>query len=110
MTMSAEAAWTSARNGSASGWTAADSPKVSVDRQGDALLTWTAGDLSTTYSYQRVQTRAKFANGTKGAIRTLSPDGASMAWPKADSDDTGDSAVAWEQDSHPGTIKSVTGS
>ncbi|MGP4085379.1 hypothetical protein [Streptomyces sp. KR55] len=97
--MSAEAAWTSAWNVSASGWTAADSPKASVDRQGDALLTWTAGDLSTTYSYQRVQTRVKFANGTTGAIRTLSPDGASVAWPEADSDDTGDSAVVWEQDS-----------
>ncbi|MBZ9644529.1 hypothetical protein [Streptomyces sp. PSKA30] len=107
--MSAEAAWTSAWNVSASGWTAADSPKVSVDRQGDVLLTWTAGDLSTTYSYQRVQTRVKFANGTTGAIRTLSPDGASVAWPEADSDDTGDSAVVWEEDSHPGTIKSVTG-
>jgi hypothetical protein len=97
--MNAEAAWTSAWNVSASGWMAADSPKVSVDRQGDALLAWTAGDLSTTYSYQRVQTRVKYANGTTGAIRTLSPDGASVAWPEADSDDTGDSAVVWEQDS-----------
>ncbi|MEU8849827.1 hypothetical protein AB0C70_27195 [Streptomyces sp. NPDC048564] len=97
--MSAEAAWTSTWNVSASGWTADDSPKVSVDRQGDALLTWTAGDLSTTYSYRRVQTRVKFANGTTGAVRTLSPDGTSVAWPEADSDDTGDSAVVWEQDS-----------
>ncbi|GGS85622.1 hypothetical protein GCM10010254_01680 [Streptomyces chromofuscus] len=99
MALNAEAAWTSAWSVSASGWFAADSPQVSVDRQGDALLAWTAGDLSTTYSYQRVQTRVKFANGTTGAIRTLSPDGAAVAWPEIDSDDTGDSAVVWEQDS-----------
>ncbi|MFI8889110.1 hypothetical protein [Streptomyces paradoxus] len=99
MAVNAEAAWTSAWNVSASGWFAADSPQVSVDRQGDALLAWTAGDLSTTYSYQRVQTRVKFANGTTGAIRTLSPDGAAVSWPETGSDDTGDSAVVWQQDS-----------
>ncbi|MGW3513476.1 hypothetical protein [Streptomyces sp. NPDC000994] len=99
MALNAEAAWTATWDVSASGWSAADSPQVSVDRQGDALLAWTAGDLSTTYSYQRVQTRVKFANGTTGAIRTLSPDGAAVSWPEADSDDTGDSAVVWQQDS-----------
>ncbi|MFG2121962.1 hypothetical protein [Streptomyces sp. NPDC048710] len=97
--MDAEAAWTSSWNVSASGWSAADSPQVSVDRQGDALLAWTAGDMSTTYSYQRVQTRVRYASGTKGAIRTLSPDGAAVSWPEIASDDTGDSAVVWQQDS-----------
>lgn len=97
--MNAEAAWTSSWNVSASGWSAADSPQVSVDRQGDALLAWTAGDMSTTYSYQRVQTRVRYASGTKGAIRTLSPDGAAVSWPEIASDDTGDSAVVWQQDS-----------
>ncbi|MGW2746889.1 hypothetical protein [Streptomyces sp. NPDC001450] len=97
--MNAEAAWTSSWSVSASGWSAADSPQVSVDRQGDALLAWTAGDMSTTYSYQRVQTRVRYASGTKGAIRTLSPDGAAVSWPEIASDDTGDSAVVWQQDS-----------
>ncbi|MGW2701561.1 hypothetical protein [Streptomyces sp. NPDC001340] len=97
--MNAEAAWTSSWNVSASGWSAADSPQVSVDRQGDALLAWTAGDMSTTYSYQRVQTRVRYASGTRGAIRTLSPDGAAVSWPEIASDDTGDSAVVWQQDS-----------
>ncbi|MFJ9865235.1 hypothetical protein [Streptomyces sp. NPDC101165] len=97
--MNAEAAWTSSWSVSASGWSAADSPQVSVDRQGDALLAWTAGDMSTTYSYQRVQTRVQYASGTKGAIRTLSPDGAAVSWPEIASDDTGDSAVVWQQDS-----------
>ncbi|WP_225320622.1 hypothetical protein [Streptomyces luteolifulvus] len=100
LSMSAQAAWTSTWNVSAPGWSPADTPKVSVDRQGDALLTWTAGDLSTQYSYQQVQIRTKFANGTTGPIRTLTPEGASIAWPEADSDDTGDSAVVWEQDGH----------
>lgn len=109
MAVNAEAAWTSAWNVSASGWSAADSPQVSVDRQGDALPAWTAGDLSTTYSYQRVQTRVRFANGITGAIPTLSPDGAAVAWPEADSDDTGDSAVVWQQETFPYPIKSVTG-
>ncbi|UXY28826.1 hypothetical protein [Streptomyces sp. HUAS TT20] len=99
MAINAEAAWTSSWNVSASGWSAADSPQVSVDRQGDALLAWTAGDMSTTYSYQRVQTRVQYASGTKGAIRTLSPDGAAVSWPETASDDTGDSAVVWQQDS-----------
>jgi hypothetical protein len=98
--MNAEAAWTSAWNVSATGWTADDSPKVSVDRQGDALLAWRACDLSTTYCYYRIQARVKTASGTTGAIRNLSPEGASVAWPEADSDDTGDSAVVWEQDGH----------
>ncbi|WP_255949358.1 hypothetical protein [Streptomyces odontomachi] len=111
MAVSAEAAWTAEWNVSASGWTAADSPQVSVDRQGDALLAWTAGDLSTTYSFQRVQTRVKFADGTMGEIRTLSPEGAAAAWPEVDSDDTGDSAVVWEQDSQVmGQRVSATGS
>ncbi|WP_256096997.1 hypothetical protein [Streptomyces agglomeratus] len=100
VTMNAQAAWTSAWNVSPSGWTADDSPRVSVDRQGDALLTWRACDLSTTYCHYRIQTRVKSASGTTGAIRTLSPEGASVTWPEADSDDTGDSAVVWEQDGH----------
>lgn len=95
----AAAAWSAEWNVSADGWFAADSPQVSVDGEGDALLAWTAGDLSTTYSYQQVQTRVKYADGTTGDIHTLSPVGASAAWPEADSDDTGDSAVVWEQDS-----------
>jgi hypothetical protein len=100
LTMTAEAAWTSTWNVSATGWSGSDSPQVAVDRQGDSLLAWTACDESTTYCYQRVQVRVRTASGTTGAIRTLSPDGASVAWPEVASDDTGDSAVVWEQDSH----------
>ncbi|MGQ4388550.1 hypothetical protein [Streptomyces sp. SAS_270] len=97
--MNAEAAWTSTWSVSASGWAPDDSPTVSVDRQGDALLAWNACDLSTPGCYYRIQTRVKTASGTVTAIRTLSPDGAAPSWPEAASDDTGDSAVVWQQDS-----------
>lgn len=100
VTLNAQAAWTSTWNVSASGWTADDSPRVAVDRQGDALLTWRACDTSTTYCHYRIQTRTRTASGTAGTVRSLSPEGASVAWPEVDSDDTGDSAVVWEQDGH----------
>ncbi|MFB6678171.1 hypothetical protein ACFCWG_38310 [Streptomyces sp. NPDC056390] len=61
LAMNAEAAWTSAWNVSASGWTPDDSPTVSVDRQGDALPAWNGCDLSTPGCYYRIQTRVKFA-------------------------------------------------
>ncbi|WP_236053269.1 MULTISPECIES: hypothetical protein [Streptomyces] len=99
MAMNAEAAWTATWSVSASGWTPDDSPTVSVDRQGDALLVWNACDLSTPGCYYRIQARVKTAGGTVTAIRTLSPDGAAPSWPQAASDDTGDSAVVWQQDS-----------
>ncbi|MFE6958630.1 hypothetical protein [Streptomyces sp. NPDC057696] len=61
LAMNAEAAWTSAWNVSASGWTPDDSPTVSVDRQGDALPAWNGCDLSTPGCCYRIQTRVKFA-------------------------------------------------
>ncbi|MFJ8081910.1 hypothetical protein ACIQ6Y_14990 [Streptomyces sp. NPDC096205] len=100
LSMSAEAAWTSTWNVSASGWIGSDSPQVAVDRQGDSLLAWTACDQATSGCYFRVQTRVRTAAGTTGAIRTLSPDGAAPNWPEVASDDTGDSAVVWQQDGH----------
>lgn len=100
LTMPAEAAtWTSTYNVSASGWLGTDSPTVAVDRQGDALLVWTACDNSNTSGcYYQVQARIKPASGSMGSIKTLSPLGAVSAWPQAASDDDGDSAVVWEQD------------
>jgi hypothetical protein len=92
------ATWTSTYNISATGWLGSDSPTVAVDRQGDALLVWTACDSSTPYCMQRVQARIKPASGSMAAIKTLSPDGAVSAFPQVASDDDGDSAVVWEQD------------
>ncbi|REE99006.1 hypothetical protein [Thermomonospora umbrina] len=96
----AEAAWARAWKASPHGWTATDSPRVSVDRQGDALLTWTACDSKASGCYHQVQARVKPATKGAGPIRTLSPLGASASWPEADSADNGDSAVVWEQDGH----------
>ncbi|WP_406317142.1 hypothetical protein [Streptomyces sp. NBC_00118] len=88
--VNADAAWTSTWNVTASGWSGQDDPQVSIDRSGDALLAWAAMDNANS-SYFRVQTRVKYANGTLGATRTLSPDGRAISWVQADSDDTGDS-------------------
>lgn len=96
----AEAAtWSSTYNVSATGWMGQDSPTVAVDRQGDALLVWAACDLNSTYCFHQVQARIKPAAGSMGPIKTLSPLGTSSAWPQVASDDDGDSAVVWEQDS-----------
>ncbi|MEV6110449.1 hypothetical protein AB0M28_37975 [Streptomyces sp. NPDC051940] len=94
----AQAAWTSGYRVSPSGWTATDSPQVSVDRQGDALQVWTACDAAASSCYHQVQAKIKRADGTVTTQRTLSPLGAVANWPQADSDDDGDSAVVWEQD------------
>lgn len=99
-TWPAQATWTSFWRVSASGWEATDSPQVSADRQGDALQVWTACDAAASSCYHQVQARIKRADGTQTSIRNLSPLGAVANWPEADSDDTGDSMVVWEQDGH----------
>src|SRR5918995_2982 len=96
----AEDTWTSAWMVSASGWMADDSPKVSVDREGDALLVWNSCDLSTPSCYFEIQARRQPASGSPESILTLSPPGAAPAFPEVDSDDTGDAAVVWQQDGH----------
>lgn len=96
---SADAAWSSARDVSADGWLATDWPQVSVDRQGDALLVWTACDGSQSSCYHQVQARLKPKGEPMGRIKNLSPLGPSSVWPMVDSDDDGDAAVVWEQDS-----------
>ncbi|MEH1057235.1 hypothetical protein V6U89_18785 [Micromonospora sp. CPCC 206171] len=92
------ASWTSIYGVSATGWMGQDSPTVSTDRQGDALLVWAACDLNSTYCLHQVQARIVPANGSMDSIKTLSPLGSSSSWPDAASDDDGDSAVVWEQD------------
>jgi hypothetical protein len=85
---------------SASGWRADDSPKVSVDRQGDALLVWRACDPSTPACYYQIQARRQPASGSPDSILTLSPLGADVAWPEVASGDDGDAAVVWQQEGH----------
>ena len=93
------ATWTPTSDVSPSGWWGQDSPRVAVDRQGDSLLAWVACDPSNPGCYYQVLARIQPAVGELGPILTLSPLGASTAWPAVASDDDGDSAVVWEQDS-----------
>ena len=96
----AQAAWTTPWNVSAPGWLATDSPKVAVDRQGDAILVWEACDGAQPYCYHQIQARIKPASGSMTSIQNLSPLGADVAWPEVATDDDGDSAVVWEQEGH----------
>ncbi len=95
----AEASWTPTRSVSPAGWMGQDSPTVAVDRQGNSLLVWAACDISIPGCLFQVQARIKPRRGAMGPIKTLSPLGAVTAWPQVASDNNGDSAVVWEQDS-----------
>jgi hypothetical protein len=91
--------WSTTRDVSADGWQGQDSPTVAVDRQGDRLLVWAACDSALPGCYFQVQARTMPLGRAMGPIRNLSPLGPSAAWPEVDSDDDGDAAVVWEQDS-----------
>jgi hypothetical protein len=93
-----EDTWTPPWNVSPTGWLAMDTPRVSVDRQGDALLAWTACDPSTQYCLNQIQARRQPASGAPDSVLTLSPPGSASAGPEVDSDDSGNAAVVWYQD------------
>jgi hypothetical protein len=95
----AEASWTPTRSVSPAGWMGQDSPTVAVDRQGDSLLVWAACDTSIPGCLFQAQARIKPRRGPMGPIKTLSPLGPVASWPQVASDDNGDSAVVWQQDS-----------
>lgn len=86
-----EDAWTSPWGVSAPDVLAWDGHRVSVDRQGDALLIWTGRNSTTSRS--EVQARRKPAGGSPEPILTLDQSGG--GFPDVDSDDDGDAAVAW---------------
>jgi hypothetical protein len=94
----ARAGWSVTYNLSASNWMAMDWPAVAVDRQGDAIMAWAACDAAESGCYHQVQVRQKTPTGALGPIKTLSPKGASTAWPEVATDDDGDSVVVWQQD------------
>ncbi|MEU8167746.1 hypothetical protein AB0B97_14730 [Micromonospora sp. NPDC049004] len=93
------ASWTPVRVVSEAGWSGQDQPFVAVDRDGDSLLAWAGCDSSASGCYDQVKTQTVSADGVWGPIQTLSPRGAVASWPKIASDDDGDSAVVWTQDS-----------
>jgi hypothetical protein len=107
----ADASWTPTYNVSPAGWQGQDSPTVAVDRQGDSLLVWAACNTKISGCYFQAQARIKRHGGAMGPVKTLSPLGPVASWPQAASDDDGDSAVVWEQDSNVmGRRISATGS
>lgn len=84
---------------------------MAVDRQGDSLLVWAACNMSDSGCYFQVQARIKPRGAPMGPVKTLSPLGPVASWPQVASDDDGDSAVVWEQDSQVmGRRISATGS
>ncbi|MFG1650759.1 hypothetical protein ACGFIE_12575 [Micromonospora sp. NPDC049275] len=93
------ATWTPEQVVSEAGWSGQDQPFVAVDRDGDSLLAWAGCDSSASGCYDQVKTQTVSAGGVWGPIQTLSPLGASASWPKVASDDDGDSALVWRQDS-----------
>ena len=95
----ARATWSTTRDVSAAGWEGQDSPTVAVDRLGRRLLVWAACNSALSGCYHQVQARFMPQGGAMGSILTLSPLGASAAWPEVDVDDDGDAAVVWQQDS-----------
>lgn len=99
MAPAAEASWAPTYDASPAGFQGQDSPTVAVDRQGDSLLVWAACKTSIPGCLFQVQARIKRHGGPMGPVKTLSPLGPVAAWPQAASDDDGDSAVVWEQDS-----------
>jgi hypothetical protein len=70
-------------------------PRVAVDRQGDALLTWVR--VSHEYPYQyAVEARSHAHDGTWGPIVTVAPPGEAPHGPTVAVDDDGDAVVVWD--------------
>lgn len=92
----ADAAWSAAYTISPAGWSAADSPPVAVDRQGDATFAWTAQHDTEPANY-RVQVRRRTADGRWSTTQTVSPrDQSATSFVVLGTDDDGDSVVAWQ--------------
>lgn len=75
---------------SAAGQDAA-SPRIAVDRDGDAVFAWSRPDGAD----QRIQTRARTAAGALSAIQNLSASGQEATLPTVAVDADGDAVFAW---------------
>lgn len=71
----------------------ADTPKVAVDADGDAVVVWQRFDGTSV----RIQARARSAGGTLGAVLILSPAGHSASAPRVAVDSVGDALVVWQR-------------
>lgn len=100
MTPAAEASWSPTIGLSPAGWLGQDWPSVTVDRHGDTLLAWAACQTGQTECVYRVQVRTRSRAGRLGPVKTISPlRSAEAAWPEAATDDDGNSAIVWENNS-----------
>ena len=86
-----------------------DSAKVAVDRQGDALLVWSASDPSSQYHYPRIYARRQPTGGAPEPIVALSASGPWATFPEVDSDDDGNAAVVWDEGQVMGRRVSASG-
>lgn len=100
LTPAAEASWSPAARLSPRGWQGQDWPSAAVDRHGRALLAWAAMQDGQTEPVFRVQIRTRSRGGRLGPVRTISPlRNANAAWPEVATDDNGNAAVVWENNS-----------
>lgn len=74
---------------SATGW--ANLPQVAGDQDGDMTFTWLRDDGT----YDRTQTRTRFAGGTMSTVQTLSAATGDVSHPKVDVSPTGVARFAW---------------
>jgi hypothetical protein len=70
----------------------AANPQIGVDGDGDAVFTWARFDGAN----YRIQARARAADGTLSAVRTVSPAGYWAEIPQVGIDEAGDSVFTWQ--------------
>jgi hypothetical protein len=74
-------------------------PRLAMDGEGDAVVVW---NESFSLNDQRVQARARAADGTLAAVQTISASGLNVESPQVAVDEDGDALIAWEvRDTNP---------
>ncbi len=107
----AEASWTPVVTLSGAGWQGQDWPVLAVSRHGQSLLVWSACKTGGTECIFQVQARIRHRGGAMGPVKTLSPlTSGDASWPEVAADDSGDSAVVWQNDSSQVLGRRVTAS
>ena len=86
-------------------WLSADGqhvnePQVAIDSDGLATVLWTLEDLEIDEAtdFSHIQARSIAADGTLGAVETVSADGVDADSPRAAGDPAGGAVIVWEKD------------